>query len=370
MRRVGFALFVLGGTFALATTGACSGPTSVDSLLGADGQGGTTGGAGGSSATSGQGGQPQSSTSSTSHTGTGTGGGNGSSTSSSTTATGTGGAGTGGAGTGGSGAAGAGGGAGLDGGKPPVDGGLNGCDAATKLVYVFTSGNDIYSFDPPSKQFIKIATPDCQAGGTPNSMAIDRNLVAWINYIGDIYEFDLKKKSGCQPSGVALPLGFEQLGMGFSTDVPGGVAETLYVDAIGGGGLAKIKNGQLTQIGPFGNDPALAGQNAELTGTGDAKLFGYFTTSPDVRVAEIDKATGNILSDHALVGVSPPSSWAFSFWGGDFYLYAAPGSNASGNSSVIKYDPVKQTVDPTYVADVGFTIVGAGVSTCAPIVHQ
>ncbi len=255
-------------------------------------------------------------------------------------------------------------------------GGTPGCSAAAELVYVFSLDNEIYSFDPPSKTFTPIASPDCQTGGgQPNSMAIDRNLVAWLNYIDDdsanggaIYTFDLKTKSGCQLA-VTLPDQYTQVGMGFSTDTVGGTSETLYVDGIGGGGLARIDMTTMTlvPIAAFSGDSKLTGQSAELTGTGDAKLYGYFTTEPNVRVAQINKGTGAILSDFELQGVSPPDDWAFSFWGGDFYLYAAPGTNGSGNSSVIHYSPGTSSVDPTYVADVGFIIIGAGVSTCAPL---
>ncbi len=245
----------------------------------------------------------------------------------------------------------------------------DGCSAASQLVYVFSIDNKIYSFDPPSKKLTFIASPDCMASTQANSMAIDRNLVAWLNYIGSIYTFDLKTKSGCKLA-MTLPSGYEQVGMGFSTDTAGGKTETLYVDGIGGAGLAKIDTvtKTLTPIGGFANDPNLAGQSAELTGTGDARLFGYFTTFPNVRVAQVDKGNAGITSDHELAGVAPPSDWAFSFWGGDFYLYSAPGNNATGNSSVIHYSPGTNAVDPTYVADVGFQIIGAGVSTCAPIV--
>jgi hypothetical protein len=242
------------------------------------------------------------------------------------------------------------------------------CTAAAELVYVFDTDNNIWSFDPPTKQFTQIATANCGIG--PNSMAIDRNLVAWLNFDGDgaIYKFDLSTNGPCEPSGINLPGEFTQVGMGFSTDVAGGNSETLYLDGIGGGGLARVdmSTGSVVMLGNFGNDPNLSGQSCELTGTGDAKLYGYFTTDP-VHVASIDKASGKILVDHALNGVSPPSDWAFSFWGGDFYLYAAPGNNATGNSSVIHYSITTGAIDMAYVPDTGMTIIGAGVSTCAPV---
>jgi hypothetical protein len=159
-----------------------------------------------------------------------------------------------------------------------------------------------------------------------------------------------------------------QIGMGFSSDADGGTSETLYIDGINGGELAKIVSSTVVPIGDFSNDPNLEGQSCELTGTGDARLFGYFTTCPWVRVAQLDKTNGQELSDDQLIGVAPPQDWAFTFWGGDFYLYAAPGSNCTGNSSVVHYSPSTGQVDPTYVADVGFTIIGAGVSICAPVV--
>jgi hypothetical protein len=282
--------------------------------------------------------------------------------------------GTGPSGTGGStGTNGMGGGIGFDAGPSGgTGGGGPGCSAASELVYVFATDNTIWSFDPPTKQFTFVAMVDCATTLSPNSMAIDRNLVAWLNYEdgvdGNIFRFDLKVKSGCTQTPIVLPSGFEQVGMGFSSDTPGGSSETLYVDGIGGAGLARVdmSNNTVVPIGTFGNDPNLIGQSAELTGTGDARLFGYFTTDP-VRVAQLDKATGQAINDFPLNGVSPPSDWAFSFWGGDFYLYAAPGDNSTGNSSVIHYSPSSMAVDPSYVPDVGFTIIGAGVSTCAPL---
>jgi hypothetical protein len=47
-------------------------------------------------------------------------------------------------------------------------------------------------------------------------------------------------------------------------------------------------------------------------------------------------------------------------------VYAGPNGNADGNSSVLQVDPTTMAVT-TYIQDVGFTIVGAGVSTCAPL---
>jgi hypothetical protein len=245
------------------------------------------------------------------------------------------------------------------------------CSDEAKLMYVLSSTNKIYQFAPTTQQFTVFATPDCVAGGVPNSMAIDRNFVAWLNYVGgtagQVFAFDLKTKTGCTAM-LTLPAGFTQVGMGFSSDTPGGATETLYVDGIGGAGLGKIDTATktFTKIATFGNDATLAGGSCELTGDGLGNLYGYFNTSPNVRIAQIDKSNANILSDDEIVGVGPPSDWAFGVWGGDFYLFAAPNGNTNGDSSVIHYQPSTGVVNKTYIPDVGFTVNGAAVSTCAP----
>jgi hypothetical protein len=64
------------------------------------------------------------------------------------------------------------------------------------------------------------------------------------------------------------------------------------------------------------------------------------------------------------MGLLPPSAWAFSFWGGSFYLYT---SNGVSNSTVTKFDPTTKTVDSSYTLTAPVIIDGAGVSTCAPL---
>jgi hypothetical protein len=262
----------------------------------------------------------------------------------------------------------------------------NGCSDAAKLVYVLSSDNDLYSFQPQQKKFTKIGRLACQTSMTPNSMAIDRDAVAWVNYAeadqltgtdtaGAIFKVKTTDAS-CQSTSISLSKGWYRLGMGFATDSANGTSETLYVagspsGGLGGGnnspGLAQIDLGaqKLVPVGAFTG--SLKGQNAELTGTGDARLYGFFTTTP-VQVAEINKTSGAIVGANPLNGVETPSFWAFSFWGGEFYLYTAPDAqtNPQRTSNVTHYVPGGAT-DTAYMTNVGFRIVGAGVSTCAPI---
>jgi hypothetical protein len=279
---------------------------------------------------------------------------------------------------------GAGGGAGLGGFDAGTGAGAPTCTAAAELAYVLSSDDILYSFAPDTKVFTMVATPNCDPtmSTRPNSMAVDRNAVAWLNYVstddsvGVIYTYDLTKNNGCQKTPVTLIPGWTRLGMGFSTDMVNGTTETLYVAATGAGslGLGKIDMSlnKVLWVGEFtGTNNDLQGQSAELTGTGDAKLFGFFAlpnTGKPVAVAQIVKTDGSTpaATETTLAQVASPNDWAFSFWGGSFYLYTAPGSNVTGRTSVVKYTPGGAT-DTGYIPDVGFIIVGAGVSTCAPL---
>ena len=73
-----------------------------------------------------------------------------------------------------------------------------------------------------------------------------------------------------------------------------------------------------------------------------------------------DSAAASELGPGLLTIALAAAAFAFSFWGGDFYIFTSTGSS----SVVTRYDPLAKT--STNVASHPSTIVGAGVSTCAP----
>jgi hypothetical protein len=215
----------------------------------------------------------------------------------------------------------------------------------------------------------------------PNSMAIDRDANAYVNYVesdggedtaGAIFKVSTVDAS-CQPTNISLGSGWYRLGMGFSTDATDAISETLFITGTGNSGAASpglgridFATGEVVPIGAFTG--TLKGKDAELTGTGAAQLFGFFTTTP-VQVAEIDKASGAIVTAKSLPTVETPSAWAFSFWGGAFYLYTAPSPIAQPDrtTNVTHHVFPDGPTDTAYMENIGFRIVGAGVSTCAPV---
>jgi hypothetical protein len=244
-------------------------------------------------------------------------------------------------------------------------------DAASAYVYVLSNQSDLYRFAPDQKTFTRIATISCAAVGQPNSMAVDRNATAWVNFLGGTLQPISTNDGSCKGAAIPLPTAFTQVGMAYVAPTAS-TQEALYVAGAyesAGSGLASVDttSGLLTPIGLYSG--SLVGASAELTGTGDGRLFGFFVQSPPI-LGQIDPTTGNVLSQTTLstVTLTAESSFAFSFWGGRFYFYTYPNTSGSSSTDVSEYDPTTGMLDPTYMTDIGFTIVGAGVSTCAPVV--
>ena len=257
-----------------------------------------------------------------------------------------------------------------DGGSSSSGGNQDGCSDAAKLVYVVSDDDMLFSFKPDTMEFKPIGALDCPAGGaTPNSMAVDRDGTAWVNYSdGALFKVSTTDASCAATTFKKNQSGFVRFGMAFASNGPGSKEETLYVVGIealnNGKGLAKIDLGTmtLTTIGDFSGN--LAGKGAELTGTGEGKLYGFFTTSPNATLAQIDPTSGATSNNVNLVGVNTGQAWAFSFWGGDFWFYT---SNGVSPSTVTRFQPADSNKISNVKQDVGgFKIVGAGVSTCAP----
>ncbi len=257
-------------------------------------------------------------------------------------------------------------------GGPAGDGGATStdCSDAAKLVYVVSAENDLYSFAPADSKFTKIGTLDCSAGSaSPNSMAVDRSGTAWVNFDdGNLFKVSTADAHCTSTAFKPNQHGFMKFGMAFSSNSAGSTDESLFVVGLNGlgtgQGLAKIDLATmaLDLVGDFSG--SLKGKGAELTGTGDGKLFGFFTTNPSATLAEITKGTGQTPTPISLKGVNTGLAWAFSFWGGDFWYYTSDGISPS---TVTRQKTSADGSIAVSVDDVGgFRIVGAGVSTCAP----
>jgi hypothetical protein len=241
-------------------------------------------------------------------------------------------------------------------------------DAEATLIYVVTGNNELYSFFPPDGTFTFIFNIACPSGeATPFSMAVDRHGVAYVLFTDN----RLYRVSTATGACISTPFqpnqqGFGQFGMGYATNAAG-PTETLFVAADESSssvtGLARIDTATfaLTRVGPF--VPNI--NRAELTGTGDGRLFAFYTkgfdNGPPSYIGEINTDTARIVAETPFPTVDQGGGWAFAFWGGDFYMFTSPGG---GGSDVTRWRPSDNSVNN--VGTLPSRVVGAGVSTCAP----
>ena len=244
------------------------------------------------------------------------------------------------------------------------------CTEASQWIYTVDGSSSMLSrFDPATLTFTDIAMLNCPASsGGPFSMAVDQNAVAWVVYSdGSLYKVDTGT-GRCQATSFDVdPNGsFGQgFGMGFVFD-PSTNVDTLYI--AGGEGsmdtqseLAAVSFPALA-VTPIGT---ITAGNAELTGTGDGSLWGFIPNSltPDDQtvLVRLDPSSGKTLEKHSYPSLNSTlsQSWAVKFWGGSFWIFLG--------SSI--YEVPRDTPDTitTAIAYTGRNIVGAGVSTCAPL---
>ncbi|MFT3707108.1 MAG: hypothetical protein QM817_05505 [Archangium sp.] len=256
------------------------------------------------------------------------------------------------------------------------DGGYDDCSAEAKLIYVLDQDRTLLSFDPlklatSGGAFQTVGRISCpsEPGAEPFSMAVDRSATAWIIYdSGELFTVNLRAYPlDCVKTVFVPQYGVAKFGMGFVANQPGSHEETLYISGSElTGSLATTRFGTLSTTPP--HQLMLRGilnGAPEITGTGDAKLWAFFPNVTPPKVAQLDKTDGGVLNAfeaQALTG--RPRAWAFAFWGGDFFLFLERDTDLS--TQLWRMDGVSGNVTKVMSLD-SRHIVGAGVSTCAPV---
>jgi hypothetical protein len=252
------------------------------------------------------------------------------------------------------------------------DGGNSNCAQNTEFVYTIDQfTNQLSRFDPQSKTFTDLGQLACNqmSGATPFSMGVDRTANAWVLYdSGELFRVQINNSLMCTKTTWASPMGLTDFGMGFSTDTPGGSTDSLF---IGGGAsqeqssfsLAKVDTTSMTAM-IVGTEPILP----EMTGNSNAELWGFLPDANTSKVVQFDKTNGSILTSYdepTLAGTM--TGYAFAHWGGDYWVFLI--RNGEPSTSVYQVNGMTGAITST-TPTTNRTIVGAGVSTCAPLVLQ
>ena len=266
------------------------------------------------------------------------------------------------------------------------------CPDGTDLIYLVDTEYRLLSFDPRGEAytFELLGNLNCPAGSpwpgwgslgaaSPFSMSVDRQGTAWVMYTsGEIFWIPTQDVEDCRPGNwVPGTDGFELFGMGFVTNSSFSTDETLF---IAGGTVEQMQfheTGRLAGWSPTYNSLGVRGLlsesdlGPELTGTGGGELFGYFPSETEATVAQIDKTTGQNIQSWAVPGVdSGVRAWAFAHWGGDFFIFVSFEDMATGITNQVQRFNRKSGLTEVVIESSPYRVVGAGVSTCAPLTVQ
>ncbi len=238
-----------------------------------------------------------------------------------------------------------------------------------ELIYTVDSGHYLSSFDPkklPGDPFHRVGKLTCEPSGQPFSMAVDREGIAWVLYrSGMLYRVSIVD-AHCS-SGLRVEPFPGLFGMGFASDGANSNAETLYIASERDGSLGMLDVSRDPPRPSTLSTIAFAHRNnPELTGTSDGKLFGYFPETGAGFVQELDPRTGKGVGQQMKLGGNEGDvgGWAFAHWGGVFYVFVTTAGNSAVHAihrTTGKYELIKDHLP--------HRIVGAGVSTCAPLLE-
>jgi hypothetical protein len=219
------------------------------------------------------------------------------------------------------------------------------------------------------------------------SMGVGRDGKAWVQttypvdlfgdtYIGDLFVLDVNNPANCVDPGYTPGAnGWQHFGMGFVSNSAVDPCDQLYAQHWNGvaGGFGEGQNvGKLGVLDPVALQVNTIGANnyngGELTGTGDGRLY-EFAGSPSAKLIQFDKANAQVIETLPFNNFPLTSAFAFAFWGGDFYFFTE-GNLPYSKVTKLDYDDSDGggKLLTTVNAQAPIRIVGAGVSTCAPVV--
>jgi len=150
------------------------------------------------------------------------------------------------------------------------------------FIYTIDANTTLSRFSPASGAFFDVGTIACPTmlGGSPNSMAVDRQGNAWVNYSsGELFRL-LTQTLTCTSTPFPPGQAGEPWGMSFAENTPGSTDETLFI-AETETGSATLAQLNITSFA-LSNEVGIQGDGTqpELTGDDQANLFGFFPARP------------------------------------------------------------------------------------------
>jgi hypothetical protein len=244
-------------------------------------------------------------------------------------------------------------------------------------IFVLSKTAELWKYLPGDNKFELLGAIDCGVPPSTFSMGVDRQGYAWVQFSDlEIRKVDVTNVADCtDPGFVPMQDGIENFGMAFVSNSADDKCDQIYGNHYNGVAQGD-KVSEFFSVDPLTLDLVQLGKSdyglAEVTGTGDGRAFLFAGPDP-AELVEVDKASGATLSVTPLPGVKTGGGFAFAFFAGDFYFFTDAMSDGKSEVTHIDYDDSDKNgkQDLTVVLqNAPLRVVGAGVSTCAPLIPQ
>jgi len=148
-------------------------------------------------------------------------------------------------------------------------------------------------------------------------------------------------------------------GMGFATNSDNTWRDKLYIADENSVAEVDINTWEFEMLGQVSSQ-------SEMTGNNAGELWAFMPLESPAAIVQLNKDTGQE-EDRVLVAGMPSlgniDTFAFATWGGDFWVFIR--EYGMGTSTDVYQISMNGQMNKVR-SDVGYNIVGAGVSTCAP----
>ncbi len=244
------------------------------------------------------------------------------------------------------------------------------CTQAGQYIYTVDGTGMFSRFDPVTLTSLDIGMLNCPGIANPFSMNVDQSGIAWIIFDdGNLFRVDTANAACTATSYVPSQLGFFTFGMGSVFDSSTG-KDTLYL-------AASPFNATASQLGTLAYPSLTVTQVAtvpigwvELAGTGDGQLWGYaphssFSGGP--LLFQMNRATGAVIDRYDVPEITTVGGFAVKFFGGSFFVFVGADVWKIERSALLPGKTIPTKAAVRVLTTPGLDVVGAGVSTCAPV---
>jgi hypothetical protein len=204
------------------------------------------------------------------------------------------------------------------------------CGSAEATIFVVDESSVLYSFSPSTLAFTSLGAFSCNTTSTVNTMAVDGQGTAWVEYQdGELFKVNTTTLACTATSFSTTSVTSDGWGSCFATNEPSGTGDTFYIAENSELQTINTTTLAVSTVATITGITSTTTLEPELTSTTSGELYGLFPSPWTVGL--INRTTGAVTNTVAisLIATDVPTAgnWAFASSGSDFWIFAGGGTS-------------------------------------------